>query len=503
MELEVSSVAGKTESDASVNRTDSASDDEEAYQTDQQKYVIEEVIHIPSASDNDPKNLGIAVWKNSSSEESDHEEGYKEGNSSSGYVRGLAPPQVLLKSYRRQAREFANNGDDRAVHDRIRCVALTRIIYGDNHWKLAKAYSKLSQAYLEQRGMAQQALIHAGNARDVLLAADAAKHQGRQIYDRSDVLPIMELMYLVMGQAQIALKNLQKAENSFKKAELVSREREELGLKQQDPGRRLQILMALGRVSLKTHKTGYALECLEKALEVAQEYYGADSKELILIYQSLARAEGSHGDTTSRERASELLMQAHDISKSKFGKDSVEFADSSFVMAVSYTYDDDCQDKAKKYLEDAITLYMKHRGPYANSTIKAQDELSRLLIRDGNLEEAVLLQKSVAEAKTVVYGDPSEQAAASYQMMGSVRLKQGRTQQALKWLTKAYNMLSATLGKSHKSTKEMADTISRIKMSPDAQKFLSSEDKLKKRPRFTQVVGRSKPLGYSSTPSGD
>lgn len=55
-------------------------------------------------------------------------------------------------------------------------------------------------------GMAQQALIHAGNARDVLLAADAVKHQGRQIYDRSDVLPVMELMYLVMGQAQIALK---------------------------------------------------------------------------------------------------------------------------------------------------------------------------------------------------------------------------------------------------------------------------------------------------------
>lgn len=54
--------------------------------------------------------------------------------------------------------------------------------------------------------MAQQALIHAGNARDVLLAADAVKHQGRQIYDRSDVLPVMELMYLVMGQAQISLK---------------------------------------------------------------------------------------------------------------------------------------------------------------------------------------------------------------------------------------------------------------------------------------------------------
>ena len=56
------------------------------------------------------------------------------------------------------------------------------------------------------------------------------------------------------------------------------------------------------------------------------------------------------------------------------------------------------------------------------------------------------LQKSVAEAKTVVYGDPSEQAAASYQLMGSIRLKQGRTQQALKWLTKvtpSFNLCSS------------------------------------------------------------
>ena len=59
---------------------------------------------------------------------------------------------MLLKNYRRQAREFANMGDERAVYDHVRCVALTRIIYGDNHWKLAKAYSKLSQAYLEIRG---------------------------------------------------------------------------------------------------------------------------------------------------------------------------------------------------------------------------------------------------------------------------------------------------------------------------------------------------------------
>ena len=44
----------------------------------------------------------------------------------------------------------------------------------------------------------------------------------------------------------------------------MSREREELGFEYRDPLRRLQILMSLGRVSLKAHKTGYALESFEK-----------------------------------------------------------------------------------------------------------------------------------------------------------------------------------------------------------------------------------------------
>ena len=65
----------------------------------------------------------------------------------------------------------------------------------------------------------------------------------------------------------------QKAEHSLKKAELVSREREELGLKHQDPDRRLQILMSLGRVSLKANKTGYALESFEKVLNIVYQYF--------------------------------------------------------------------------------------------------------------------------------------------------------------------------------------------------------------------------------------
>lgn len=55
-----------------------------------------------------------------------------------------------------------------------------------------------------------------------------------------------------------------------------------------------------------------------QALEVAQKHYGEDSKELIPIYQCLARAESSQGDASSNERATRLFLQAHDISKLRY-----------------------------------------------------------------------------------------------------------------------------------------------------------------------------------------
>lgn len=34
----------------------------------------------------------------------------------------------------------------------MRCVALTRICYGDSHWKLAEAHVNLAQGYLQLKG---------------------------------------------------------------------------------------------------------------------------------------------------------------------------------------------------------------------------------------------------------------------------------------------------------------------------------------------------------------
>ena len=44
------------------------------------------------------------------------------------------------------------------------------------------------------------------NARNVLVAADAMRSQGRQHYDRQEVVPVIELTYLIMGQAYMMLR---------------------------------------------------------------------------------------------------------------------------------------------------------------------------------------------------------------------------------------------------------------------------------------------------------
>ena len=41
---------------------------------------------------------------------------------------------------------------DKAIHERIRILALTRIVYGSTHWKLAEAHVSLAEDYLELKG---------------------------------------------------------------------------------------------------------------------------------------------------------------------------------------------------------------------------------------------------------------------------------------------------------------------------------------------------------------
>ena len=40
----------------------------------------------------------------------------------------------------------------KALHELVHCMALTRICYGDSHWKLAEAHVNLAKGYLQLKG---------------------------------------------------------------------------------------------------------------------------------------------------------------------------------------------------------------------------------------------------------------------------------------------------------------------------------------------------------------
>ncbi|KAM7414518.1 hypothetical protein PAMA_019367 [Pampus argenteus] len=57
---------------------------------------------------------------------------------------------------------------DACIQDLVRCVALTRLVYGDGHLKLAQAHARLAKAYFQFKGLGLQAQEHSLLAKEHL-----------------------------------------------------------------------------------------------------------------------------------------------------------------------------------------------------------------------------------------------------------------------------------------------------------------------------------------------
>jgi hypothetical protein len=83
----------------------------------------------------------------------------------------LTPPDKHLKTAERKAKKYSRVPDrvsrkfalhfilrtllfeaDDAMHELICCTALARIVYGDGHWRVAKAHADLAEGYSDIRG---------------------------------------------------------------------------------------------------------------------------------------------------------------------------------------------------------------------------------------------------------------------------------------------------------------------------------------------------------------
>ncbi|KAF0041147.1 hypothetical protein F2P81_007045 [Scophthalmus maximus] len=72
----------------------------------------------------------------------------KSGCAQRGFM--MMPPEEKLKHFDSRAQAHEDNREfDACIQDLVRCVALTRLVYGEGHLKLAQAHVRLAKAYFQ------------------------------------------------------------------------------------------------------------------------------------------------------------------------------------------------------------------------------------------------------------------------------------------------------------------------------------------------------------------
>ncbi|KAK3602303.1 hypothetical protein CHS0354_001738 [Potamilus streckersoni] len=410
----------------------------------------------------------------------------------------MTPPDRLLRIAEKKAGRYAEKGKvDKSVQERIRCLALTRIVYGSFHWKMAQSHVNLAEAYLELKGFAVQAEYHTQNAMDIMLSS---VHTTSTETEKAEVFRVLFQLNYTLGKAQTMMKKYADADTAFLKADRAYQALAKLLCVTDDECEELemQLTHVMARLSWRQKKHAVSASQLDKVLELASRRYGEDSVQLIPIFQECGRLEQSKGRHANHEKVIEMFLQAHSIAGANY-KDSMELVDTALALAQAYscTGKEEAESSAEKYLNECLATCTTVHGPEHTKTLDVQDELARLFVRTGREEDALGMLRSSIGPKAEVYGDYSEVVSDTYKLIASIYLAQGNIEKSLRTYKKCLNIETHVLGKNHRKTKDTERTIDILIASPSvSSKFvLNNEDELKKRPRFSAVVNRSKPLG--------
>ncbi|KAL5020176.1 hypothetical protein ScPMuIL_003068 [Solemya velum] len=425
----------------------------------------------------------------------------------------MTSPEQRLASTQKKARKLAEEGKvDKSIHEWVRCLALSRIVYGDSHWRLAQSHVQLAQAYLNLKDYATQAEYHTDIAKTILKSntvITAASEDVPSIYKLSFEV------YFILGSAMTVTKKYGAAEKALGEAQRVLK----LLTKQRQWDSRdiddmeLKLTHALAKLYWKQKKYAVASSKYDELMSLAEARYGPDHVKLVSLYQECGRisflewaifefSQISKGRHANHDKAIQMFQQAHSIATARYKEGNVALVDTALALARAYinTGQEEAESSAESYLEDCLRTCttLPNMGPLHPKTLEVKDELAKLLIRTEDYEEALRKLESSIHPKCEVFGDYSDQVSSTYKLIASIHLARGHIEKALKTYRKCYDIESVLLGKNHQKTKDTERTIDILLASPGlSSKFvLRKEDELQKRPRFNAIVSRSKPTSY-------
>ncbi|KAK2491984.1 hypothetical protein MC885_011367, partial [Smutsia gigantea] len=203
------------------------------------------------------------------------------------------PPREKLHLCEEKAKSyFSSHEYKQAIQELVRCIALTRICYGDSHWKLAEAHVNLAQGYLQLKGLSLQAKQHAEKAKEILTNSTVPPYN-----ENTDVFKCSLELFHTMGRALLSLQKFKEASENLAKAERLSKELLQCGRITEEEWMEIQaqIKMSFAQVYQGQKKSKEALPHYQEALEYIEISKGEKSLECVPILRELAGAEQALG----------------------------------------------------------------------------------------------------------------------------------------------------------------------------------------------------------------
>jgi len=399
------------------------------------------------------------------------------------------PPEVLLqrahRRIRRLLRKVASSSsssykDKDAVpnqpfnvsvlDDFIRCVPLARIIFGDFHWRLARAYADLALAYLDLLQLPVQSHEHASKAKTLLTQT---VHLSDDSLEKVGILETFLIAYYAHGRSCARLDKDVEAEKALLKAEKIHAEFGKLAAVDAVVVAEWEIKIVLAVARLYAKKKSYvaAEEEFSKCLRLLETFHESPSDlALVPVLLDLARMKLSVGTTSQIQASIELFHRAHDINVDKADdkadiEGSLTSARSALALGQAYaTLDkDESHLSAEAYVRKATEAFQSALGSGHEETQAALASLAKLLVRMTKTSEAVDVLKSKIRGRFEVEGGEfSEVMASDHNLIANIFLAGGDIQRAAAHLKKCVDIRKVVLGPNHRKTRETLAAISSI-----------------------------------------
>ncbi|XP_040833388.1 tetratricopeptide repeat protein 23-like [Ochotona curzoniae] len=362
------------------------------------------------------------------------------------------PREKLAQAQKKTAQLIKEKMNIQANKELIRCVILSRIIFGADHWKCAQALASLAYGYLTLRGLPAQAKKHAESAKTTLLT-----WKGSTISDKEkkEILEALVMLYYTLGVSWLLQNHGREAYSNLQKAERNMKELKELckgsvcGLQVSEK----DLTIALGRASLAIHRLNLALAYFEKAIDNVIAAKGDGTPDLISLYQEVAQIEQLR---RNHDQAIQYLKQAHSVCVSSFTEVSPQTAEASALLAKAYAMSGDPQhkDAIETHFIKSISAYQVTLGSEESETLATIEEFCKWLVQNGEKQEAYRLLKSSLKSSVTNYSNCSEKLAETFYNMGRICFAEGDLGKAVQLLRKCLMIQILVYGNEHSKSRE-------------------------------------------------